>query len=77
MSVCATQFYEWGNGTLLPIATGPSRAGRALGDLYNECFWETDGTAPTCQNAGATVWRSLDFGAGHFCGVRSDRTLWC
>jgi len=72
------QFYEWGNGTLLPIATGASRSVRAvLGDLNRECFWELDNTASTCPGAGATVWHSLDYGADHFCGIRTDRTLWC
>jgi hypothetical protein len=73
------QFYTWGNGTLAPTPSGPSRDVRAaLGDLRPQCYWELDGTAPGCAGAGTTVWRSLDFGAKHTCGVReSDRTLWC
>jgi alpha-tubulin suppressor-like RCC1 family protein len=73
------QFWTWGGGALVPNATGPARDVRAmLGDLNPTCFWEADGTAPTCSGAGATVWRSLDYSASHFCGVRAaDRTLWC
>ncbi len=71
-------FFQWGNGTLTPVAMGPARDVRAtLGDLRRQCFWELDGTSG-CPGSGTTVWRSLDYGAGHYCGVRaSDRSLWC
>jgi alpha-tubulin suppressor-like RCC1 family protein len=77
--VRAETFYSWGGSKLLPVANGPASAVRAvLGDLSSQCDWETDGTAPGCAGAGATVWHSLDYGADHMCGVReSDRTLWC
>lgn len=77
--VRAGQMFEWGAGTLSPTAAGPARADvrAVLGDLNRKCLWFVDGTSD-CAGSGTTVWRSLDYGAGHFCGVRaSDRTLWC
>lgn len=72
------QFHEWGSGLLSPVATGPAQDFlAALGDLERKCLWQLDGTS-NCPGSGVTVWRSLDYGAGHYCGVRaSDRTLWC
>jgi len=72
------RFWEWGGDATkhTPIDVGASRPIRdVLGDINYKGMWESDGTF--AGDPSASTWQSLAYGADHFCGVKTNGTLWC